>query len=95
VKAGEFVRIGVGATIKPYRAYLELASDHGARIAIDWDGSLAGITTLRNVQSTMHNEVYDLQGRRVSAEANASLSTVQASLKKGIYVRNGKKVIVK
>ena len=96
VKAGEFVRIGAGATIKPFRAYLELESDHGARIAIDWgDGSLTGITTMHDSRCTMHNDVYDLQGRRVSAEANASLSTTHTSLQKGIYVRGGKKFIVK
>ena len=36
--------------------------------------------------------VYDMQGRRVSAEANSS---IHSSLKKGLYIQNGKKYLVK
>ncbi|MBO4549402.1 MAG: family 43 glycosylhydrolase [Bacteroidaceae bacterium] len=36
---------------------------------------------------------YDLSGRRVSAEANSSFFTPSSSLKKGIYIINGRKVI--
>ena len=39
--------------------------------------------------------IYDLQGRRVSAEANSSLFTLHSSLKKGLYIRGGKKYLVK
>jgi len=39
---------------------------------------------------------YDLQGRRVgSAEANAPNSTLNSKLKKGVYIVNGRKVVVK
>ena len=52
------------------------------------------IASMHNSQCTMHNDVYDLQGRRVSsAVANSSLSTLHSSLKKGVYVINGKKVV--
>ena len=36
------------------------------------------------------SSVFDLQGRRVASQSSSS-----ATLKKGIYIRNGKKVIVK
>ncbi len=39
---------------------------------------------------------YDLQGRRIgSAEANSSLFTLHSSLKKGIYIINGKKIVIR
>ena len=41
-------------------------------------------------------QIYDLQGRRVgSAKANSSLFTLHSSLKKGIYIKNGRKVYIK
>jgi len=41
-------------------------------------------------------EMYDLQGRRVnSAEANSSLFSLHSSLKKGVYIKNGRKIVVK
>ena len=52
-----------------------------------------GIDEIRNEESGMKNGVYDLSGRRVSAEADASFRTLHPSLKKGIYIINGKKVI--
>ena len=40
--------------------------------------------------------IYDLQGRRMEgAEANSSLFTHRSSLKKGVYIINGKKKVVK
>ena len=47
-----------------------------------------GIQTIDNGQLTVDNEtgaIYDLSGRRVSAKAN----------KKGVYIVNGKKVVIK
>ena len=42
------------------------------------------------------NETYDLQGRKViGAEANSSLFTLHSSLKKGLYIVNGRKIAVK
>lgn len=76
--------------MKAYRAYFEFLdilsevedSASGARIAIYFnDDQTTGIETMSNVQCTMSNEVYDLQGRRVSKPG------------KGIYVIHGKKVV--
>ena len=60
---------------------------------------------LRNLK----DGIYDLSGRRISAEANSSFfsdsleqrralkarSTLHSSLKKGIYIMNGNKVVIK
>ena len=47
-------------------------------------------------ESNKENIVYDLSGLKViGAEANSSLFTLHSSLKKGVYIQNGKKVAVK
>ena len=46
-------------------------------------------------QTTDDDAVYDLSGRRVSAEANSSFLILHSSLKKGIYIQAGKKILVK
>ena len=45
-------------------------------------GETTGIESMNNVQRTMNNVLYDLQGRRI-----------QGSPKHGVYIQNGKKVM--
>jgi hypothetical protein len=47
------------------------------------DDETTGISTMHNTQNIMHNEYYNLKGQRVEKPA------------KGIYVRDGKKYVVK
>ena len=49
-----------------------------------------GINEMNNGQPAMYNGVYDLQGRQI---LNGPMSNVQ--LRKGIYIINGKKVVIK
>ena len=82
IQAGEFVRVGAGATIKPYRAYLEVAYD-AARIAINWGGDeTTGIRTLQSVKPQAG--WFTIGGARLAG----------APSKPGLYIFNGKKVIV-
>lgn len=68
------------ATVKPFRAYLK-ASGAGAR-ALNLDlGETTGIETVKKADVT--TAVYSLSGQRVAAP------------QKGLYIVNGKKVIVK
>lgn len=68
------------ATVKPFRAYL-MASGAGAR-ALNLDlGETTGIETVKKADVT--TAVYSLSGQRVAAP------------QKGLYIVNGKKVIVK
>lgn len=68
------------ATVKPFRAYLK-ASGAGAR-ALNLDlGETTGIATVKKADVT--TAVYSLSGQRVAAP------------QKGLYIVNGKKVIVK
>jgi hypothetical protein len=71
------------------------------------DDMVDGLKDIENSALTIqHSEgaIYDLSGRLISAEANSSLFTPYSSslrsgaggtLKKGIYIRNGKKFLIK
>ena len=52
-----------------------------------------GIESIHNSQFIIHNDdaIYDLSGRKI----DSSLFTLHSSLKKGIYVINGKKYMIK
>ena len=98
IVAGEFVRIAAGAFIKPFRAYLKLEGDAGARINVKWgdEGEATGISDLsENEKGKMITEkrggMYDLQGR----EINSQFSNLKSQIKKGLYIQNGQKFIVK
>jgi hypothetical protein len=61
-----------------------ILSDSKAR-PISVSNSLpTGITSIQNSQSTTDNSVYDLQGRKVIGKQ-----------KKGMYIENGRKVVIK
>lgn len=78
-----------GATvIKGFRAYFDLTDvlseveGSGARIMMDIDGEETSIENIRRADMN-DDAIYDLQGRRVEHPA------------KGIYIKNGKKVVIK
>ena len=74
-----------GHKVAAGKAYLKVsAATARGSFAISFDDeNTTGIETINNAQSTMSNEVFDLQGRRV----------VQPQ--KGLYIVNGKKVVLK
>jgi hypothetical protein len=59
------------------------------------DQMISGIKSQTSNLKSQTNFIYDLQGRRVSAEANFSLFTLHSSLKKGLYIIDGRKTLVK
>ena len=71
--------------INAFRAYIDAQNAQSARISlfIDGEGMTTGIEGLMKEESQKAGAVYDLQGRKV---ANPS---------RGLYIINGKKVIVK
>lgn len=76
-----------GQTVAANRAYLHIATslapDAEARMAMVFgDDEVTGVHNL-NVNENLNNEVYDLQGRRVM------------NAQKGLYIVNGKKVVIK
>ena len=85
---GKFYQIGSGA-VPVGKAYLHCTSDPTAAgapsLSISFGGETTGIDSIDNVQSSMFNvqSYYNLAGQRV------------ANPTKGLYIVNGKKVILK
>ena len=71
--------------LKGFRAYFQLKDASNARsITLNIDGESTGITTTDFTDSTdKAGAVYDLQGRKVNAA------------QKGVYIQNGRKVVIK
>lgn len=85
---GELQKGAAGKFIKPFHAYYEAPAGQAAPAKISFEGEATGINNVV-AANVANGAVYDLSGRRV-AEKLAG-----ASLVKGIYVVNGKKVVVK
>jgi hypothetical protein len=78
-----------GGTIKANRAYLQLSTASLARtealaISFDDETGISDATHLNDEGEMTNDSVYDLQGRKVNVHS-----------KKGLYINNGKKHVVK
>ena len=84
------------AQMKGFRAYFQLKGDaaEGVRaFRMDFgDGETTGIREMEDGKWKMENGSYDLQGRRVESSIFNSQSSI---LKKGVYIVNGKKKVIK
>jgi hypothetical protein len=84
------------AQMKGFRAYFLLKEETaaGARaFSLDFgDGETTGIREMEDGKWKMENGTYDLQGRRVESSIFNSQSSI---LKKGVYIVNGKKKVIK
>ena len=83
-----FVWVKDAGTLSAGKCWIELIPTSAAhararRLSIVHEGETTGISTVKTAADTKEGEWYDLSGRRVAQPA------------KGIYVKNGKKVIVK
>ena len=76
-----FYRLSSGGTIGANKAYLTYSGTLAREFFLFDEAT--GIEAIDNGQLTIDNVVYDLQGRRVAQPA------------KGLYIVNGKKVIIK
>lgn len=79
-----------GKTVAANRAYLHIATTlapdavgAGSRMSMVFDGETTGVDAALVNSEKVNSEVYDLQGRRVAQPT------------KGLYIVNGKKVIIK
>ena len=94
--AGQFVMLGAGASAVPFRAYLKYVPEASSAprrssftlpdvLQIEWISS-NNVTNISTVnRPTKENEWFTLDGRKLNGTPT----------KKGIYVNNGKKVLVK
>ena len=81
----KFFELKPAATVDAFRAYI-IGHDGLDKLEILFNGDfVTGINGINN-NDTEVKTVYDLQGRRLPAEA---------ATKKGVYIINGKKVVVK
>lgn len=96
--AGQFVRVGIGASIAPFRAYLEYTGDEAGKpsttrtisnlpevLDIVWISASGGTTGINGLdhQAADDAPMYNLSGQRVDKSY------------KGIVIQNGKKMIKK
>ena len=76
-----------GGTVKANRAYLRIPTSaltaEAREISLVWDEDVTGINDVRSQTDDVRGVYYDLQGRRV------------VNPTKGLYIVNGRKVIVK
>ena len=82
----DFVWVKDAGTLAAGKCWIELVPSspaHARALSIVFEGTTTGINAVSSSADKMDGEWYDLSGRRVAQPA------------KGIYVKNGKKVIVK
>ena len=88
IKAGQFVKVGEGTHIKPFRAYLRINTTSSAPeyLSINWGDGTTSIIPLEKGQ--VHQDPdgwYTISGFRLPAKPTA----------KGLYINNGNKVVIK
>jgi hypothetical protein len=97
--AGQFVKLGAGASAAPFRAYLKYTggslSGASARtrglsglpdvLNIEWVSKSGVSTEINSVTVPQNDEWYNLDGRKLSGRPT----------EKGIFIHNGKKYVVK
>lgn len=81
---GKLHKGGAGATIAAFHAYLNVTGSGSAPAVVAFNGSTPTAINGVAADKTVNTAVYDLSGRRVYGK-----------LQKGLYIMNGKKVVVK
>ena len=73
--------------MKGFRAYFQLKGDAvgASRFAMNIDEETTAVSDLKINEQIINNNCYDLQGRRMEGQPT----------KKGVYIVNGKKVVIK
>ena len=79
---GKFVKLAAG-TIKAGKAYLPASAVSAPELTIDFGGVTGIDAALVKSEKRIENSVYDLQGRKVAQPT------------KGLYIMDGRKVVVK
>lgn len=93
MSGGKFIKIEASTDsevkMPANRAYLQIltsALQSGSRtITLSWDDTMGVSTTLMNNEELIKNNAYDLQGCRINSQPT----------KKGLYIVNGRKVVIK
>ena len=86
VNATGDIRLGTSnATFKAFRSYFDLTYPEGSSIKMSFVNNDGVSTTINaaEVLDELNGDIYDMSGRKVS------------KVQKGIYIQNGKKVVIK
>lgn len=93
-KGSRFVKASTATDVAAFRAWFTPVSisslSRSALSIVSPDAT--GIEAVHSSQGTVHNAVYDLKGRKV-AESDTQ-DALQKQLRKGLYIHNGKKIVV-
>ena len=82
LKDGKFHKLNAG-TISAGKAYLLATEVSAPELSIVFGGEATGIADVRGKMEDVRSDFFDLQGRKVAQPA------------KGLYIVNGKKVVIK
>lgn len=88
IRVGEFAKVDKGMTLKPFQAYLRIhASEAVESLVIDWGDGTTGIGSLTLVPSPegKGGEWYSVDGLRLNGKPT----------RRGVYIHNGNKVVIK
>ena len=93
VEGSKFL-IGLRA-VRPFEAYMTSASQARSYIAIDEDMAtgIGDITEILADERTVR--VYNLNGQLILAEENKRIDEIKSLLSAGVYIVNGKKIIIR
>ena len=80
---GFFKASSVGTSVGANKAYLPVTTTSGARLAVVFEDEATGIADVNAREGEKSSDIYTLSGMRVAAP------------QKGLYIMNGKKVIIK
>ena len=70
------------ATLKGMRAYIQVPASAGVSLFVDGEGTITGISDVSSNPEENRNDIYNLNGQRVTQP------------RKGLYIVNGKKLII-
>lgn len=80
-----FVRIVAAGSVAANRCWIELVGNSGARQLTIVRGETTGVAGVKDVNAVSDENWYDLQGRKVQGKP----------ARKGMYLQNGQKIIIK
>ena len=87
VSSGDLVNPTVGTTMKGMRAYFTFATTQTAAPRVVIDGVETALTEVTGSEEVSDGRIYNLRGMYVGNDAS--------KLAKGVYIMNGKKVVLK
>ena len=98
ISKNKFMHATGTVNVKPMRAYFKgpKGSTTSAKFAIEIGDETTGISPVHTSEPVVHrynNAVYDLQGRKVAD--NYELCIKNYALRPGIYIVNGKKIVIR